>query len=232
MVSAYLYYAGSWEKLSFGGAHAPRAAQTSECKLPGRTGIDPVLMSLSASSSLPNADATSPATLISLSAIRAGDPDALAACYRAHAPSLLALALRLTASHQDAEDIVHDVFVGQPEALARYEERGQFGAWLGRVTTREALMRQRQVSRRGDVSLVGIAELATSTPDGDPMLQEKVLQAPATLTPPLRHVFVLRVIEGYSHAEIASLLEISTNTSEVRLHRAVKQLRRLLEACL
>ena len=56
------------------------------------------------------------------------------------------------------------------------------------------------------------------------------MQALATLTPPLRHVFVLRVIEGYSHAEIAGLLEISTNTSEVRLHRAVHQLRRLLEA--
>jgi len=67
-------------------------------------------------------------------------------------------------------------------------------------------------------------------PDGDPVLQEKVLQALGTLTPPLRHVCVLRVIEGYSHAEIASLLEISTNTSEVRLHRAVQQLRRLLEA--
>jgi len=188
-------------------------------------------MSHSASSSLPVPDATRPATLISLAAIRAGDPDALAACYRAHAPALMALALRLTASRQDAEDIVHDVFVGLPEALARYDERGQFGAWIARVTTRVALMRQRQVRQRGDVSLVGIAELAISAPDGDPVLQEKVLQALATLTPSLRHVFVLRVIEGYSHAEIASLLEISTNTSEVRLHRAVQQLRRLLEAC-
>ncbi|WP_411280071.1 RNA polymerase sigma factor [Gemmatimonas sp.] len=187
-------------------------------------------MTPSVSSSLPDPDVSRPATLNSLSAIRAGDPDALASCYRAHAPMLMALALRLTASRQDAEDIVHDVFVGLPEALVRYDERGQFGAWIARVTTRVALMRQRQVRQRGDVSLVDIAEPATSTPDGDPVLQEKVLQALATLTPPLRHVFVLRVIEGYSHAEIAGLLEISTNTSEVRLHRAVQQLRRLLEA--
>ena len=188
-------------------------------------------MSSSRSPSLAAPSAGRPATPISLPAVRAGDPDALAACYQAHAPALMALALRLTGSRQDAEDIVHDVFVGLPEALARYDERGQFKAWIGRVTTRVALMRQRQIRKRGDVSLVGIAEPATSTPDGDPMLQEKVLKALATLTPPLRHVFVLRVIEGYSHAEIAGLLEISANASEVRLHRAVQQLRRLLEAC-
>lgn len=77
---------------------------------------------------------------------------------------------RLTASRQDAEDIVHHVFVGLPEALARYDERGQFGAWIGRVTTRVPLMRQRQVRRRGDVSLARIAEPATNAPEGDPVL--------------------------------------------------------------
>ncbi len=61
---------------------------------------------------------------IDLAALRRGDPDAIAVCYRAHAPRLIALAYRLTASTQDAEDIVHDVFVGLPEALARCEERG------------------------------------------------------------------------------------------------------------
>lgn len=44
----------------------------------------------------------------------------------------------------------------------------------------------------------------------------------------LRHVFVLKEIEGYSHAEIGGLLGIRKNTSEVRLHRAIKRLRRML----
>jgi DNA-directed RNA polymerase specialized sigma24 family protein len=38
-------------------------------------------------------------------------------------------------------------------------------------------------------------------------------------------VFVLRVIEGHSHAEIAALLGITPGTSEVRLSRAIKALR-------
>ena len=45
----------------------------------------------------------------------------------------------------------------------------------------------------------------------------------------LRVVFVLREIEGYTHAEIAELLGIRRGTSEVRLHRAMRALRRQLE---
>jgi DNA-directed RNA polymerase specialized sigma24 family protein len=43
-------------------------------------------------------------------------------------------------------------------------------------------------------------------------------------------VFILREVEGYSHAEIAVLLDISTNASEVRLHRAIQALRKQLGA--
>jgi RNA polymerase sigma-70 factor (ECF subfamily) len=43
-----------------------------------------------------------------------------------------------------------------------------------------------------------------------------------------RTVFLLKEVEGYDHAEIAELLGISTANSEVRLHRARRQLRDLL----
>ena len=44
----------------------------------------------------------------------------------------------------------------------------------------------------------------------------------------LRVVFMLRDIEGYTHAEIAELLGIRSGTAEVRLHRARRKLRALL----
>ncbi len=50
----------------------------------------------------------------------------------------------------------------------------------------------------------------------------------ATLAPTLRDVFVLRAIEGYSHADIAALLGIRTGTVHVRYFRAVRALRSLL----
>ena len=44
----------------------------------------------------------------------------------------------------------------------------------------------------------------------------------------LRVAFMLRDIEGYSHAEIAEMLGIRTGTAEVRVHRARRKLRALL----
>src|SRR2546426_11297719 len=79
-----------------------------------------------------------------VAAARRGDPPALAALYRAHSAAVFRLAYRLTGTREDAEDVVHDVFVGLPEALLRYEERGRLESWLKRVAARVALLGLRQ----------------------------------------------------------------------------------------
>src|SRR6059036_838784 len=92
-----------------------------------------------------------PASLIAEA--RAGSPDALSALYLEHGAALFRLAYRLVGGREDAEDVVHDVFVGLPEALRRYEERGSFGGWLKRVTARVALMKLRSGKRRREVTV-------------------------------------------------------------------------------
>src|SRR2546422_10737996 len=92
-----------------------------------------------------------------VAAARRGDPPALAALYRAHGAAVFRLAYRLTGTREDAEDVVHDVFVGLPEALLRYEERGRLESWLKRVAARVALMRLRQRGRRREVALEAVA---------------------------------------------------------------------------
>jgi RNA polymerase sigma-70 factor (ECF subfamily) len=64
----------------------------------------------------------------------------------------------------------------------------------------------------------------------DPLIERLTLEgALAALPQSLRDVFVLYHVEHFSHAEIADLLGIRRGTAEVRLHRAVKRLRALLE---
>src|SRR5262249_45492658 len=138
---------------------------------------------------------------------------------------LLAVAYRLLQSRADAEDVVHDVFVGLPEALRRYEERGALGAWLRKVTARVALMRLRADSARRTEPLEETSMHATVKTPEDALTLERALQR---LSPSLRSVLVLKEIEGFSHAEIAELLDISVSASEVRLHRALRTLRALL----
>lgn len=166
-----------------------------------------------------------------LDALRRGESAALGACYRRHAADLLATAYRLTASVEDAEDIVHDIFVDLPELLGHYEERGQFGGWLTRLAIRRALMHKRRTKRAQIVyaDSVGMFPVPETPTQPDHFALRHVHHALAALSPTLRHVFVLRAVHQLSHAEIAALLGIAVGTSEVRLHRAVRQLRQLLE---
>ena len=158
-----------------------------------------------------------------LSRIRAGQSEALGELYHRFAGSLGALAQRLTGSRQDAEDVVHDVFLGLPEALKHYDERGHFDAWLRRVTARVALTRVRIRQRRGERALENdVPDEPTATSLDDKLALARAVDA---LPDGLRTIIVLKMIEGYSHEEIAVLLGITPRASEQRLYRAVKALR-------
>jgi len=158
---------------------------------------------------------------------RDGDASALGELYSRYGRALMAVAYRLTASRDDAEDVLHDVFLGLPEALRRYEERGALESWLKRITARVALSRLRSRTRAHEVDLPLDIHASVASTDRLSDL-DAVRQAIDGLPESLRTVFVLREIEGYSHAEIAALLDISSNASEVRLHRAIRALRKTL----
>jgi len=159
--------------------------------------------------------------------LSSGDLDALDALFHRHATALLNLARRVTGSAVDAEDVVQDLFVGLPMALRRYTERGRFSAWLRSVTVRLALDRVRRETRRHEVAL----DLAGEHPAASretPEARWDLERGLAALPQDLRVVFVLKEIEGFTHLEIGRLLGIRTGTSEVRLHRAMRALRRAL----
>ena len=153
-------------------------------------------------------------------ATRAGDMEALAELYRRFAPALMGVAFKLLQSREAAEDVLHDVFVGLPEALRKYDERGRLGAWLKQVTARVALsvLRREETASRLEPTIV-------PAPAGDVHALLTLESAVAALPGTLRVVLVLKEIEGFSHAEIAGMLGISKGASEVRLHRALVALR-------
>jgi len=160
-----------------------------------------------------------------IAAARSGSSDALGELYDLYARALFATAYRLLQSREDAEDVVHDVFVGLPELLRKYQERGAFAAWLRRVTARVALARVRETTQHPLVELDdSSAQVASRDVHGSISLETAL----RNLTPSLRSVLVLKEIEGFTHAEIAQMLDISVGASEVRLHRAIQGLRALL----
>src|SRR5450432_1674049 len=87
-----------------------------------------------------------------------GSQDALAALFELHSAAVHRVAYRLTMSPDDAEDIVQDVFIGLPEALAAYTGDGDFSAWLRKVVVRTTLMRMRSSRRRTATAVRAEAE--------------------------------------------------------------------------
>lgn len=163
-----------------------------------------------------------------VAALRRGEPDALRDAYARHASDVHRIALRLTGSAADADDVLQDVFVGLPEALRAYEVRVSFGGWLRRVAARTALMRLRRRDRRREEPLAVEREPASRA--GDEVDRVALERAIASLPDSLRAVFVLKEIEGYAHSDIAGMLGIGIGASEVRLHRAKQQLRGILRS--
>jgi RNA polymerase sigma-70 factor, ECF subfamily len=160
--------------------------------------------------------------------VAAGDTDALAALYRLHGAALFRLARRLTTSIQDAEDVLHDLFVGLPESIHKYEGRGSLIGWLKRVLVRLTFMRLRAERRRHEVDLheeISETRAGRAPYDIGRLDVERVM---ATLPPDIRTVLVLHQTEGYSHQEIAALLGITPGASRVRLSRAVTLLKEAL----
>lgn len=159
---------------------------------------------------------------------RAGDSVGIGGLYDRYAGALFRTAYRVSGSRADAEDVVHDVFVGLPETLKRYEDRGHLGAWLTRVVVRVALMRDRADRRRCVAPLDDVLGLAASDRTDAGLDLTELQQAVMALPESMRTVFVLKQVEGYSHDEIGALLGISSGASRVRLTRAIETLRRSL----
>lgn len=159
------------------------------------------------------------------SRIQQGSLDALEELYRATSADLLRLAVRLTRDTAEAADVVHDVFVGLPAALARYEERGQLVPWLRRVTARTVLQRARARRRHEerDGRYAADRPAVTAANDGVITAEDALARIPLAL----RSVVVLKELEGMSHGEIAKTLGISVMASRLRLWRGLEKLRQL-----
>jgi RNA polymerase sigma-70 factor (ECF subfamily) len=156
-----------------------------------------------------------------------GDPEALGEVFEEHSQRVYRLAFGITRSLSDAEDVVQDVFAALPERLASFAGRASLGTWLHRVAVRAAMMRLREERFIETVPLEMAARLpfAKIARPVDRVALERALNA---IPDEYRIVIWLKVVEGWSHAEIGEALGFSQNTSYQRLYRARRMLRTVL----
>lgn len=159
------------------------------------------------------------------------------ALYRAATPPAFGLALRLTGGDEDeAADVVQEAWVRAVERLDRFRAGEPFGPWLRGFVVNCWRERQRAARRAAEVGLDDVAELGAPEAGEpryaeDPVVDPDTLwRAVAALPGGFREVLVLHDIAGFTHAEVAALLEISEGTSKSQLARARARLRCALGA--
>lgn len=166
---------------------------------------------------------------------RSGDPRAQEAIFRCFERPVATLARRLVPERAIAEELAQDVFVEVLLHLDRYEGRGSFAGWVRAITVNRCLMHLRSPWRRGQRWLRKLATAAPTDPDELPARHEPaderhdLERALAALGDQARLVVWLHDVEGYTHAEIGSLLGGTASLSKSQLARAHARLRELLD---
>jgi RNA polymerase sigma-70 factor, ECF subfamily len=160
-----------------------------------------------------------------------GDRTALAALYSRHAPTLVVVAQCIVRDRQDAEDVVHDVFLEVWRNCAEYSQaRASVRTWLVMRARSRSLDRLRANHRRQTVGASAQGEVSVRKQTTDVMLHDthRLQSALARVPAPQQGVLMLAYFEGLSTAEISVRLGIPAGTVKSRTHAALKTLRKVL----
>jgi RNA polymerase sigma-70 factor (ECF subfamily) len=153
--------------------------------------------------------------------------------YESFAPAIFAYLLKQTASREDAEDLLLEVFLAGLEQgrLARIDEAKQ-GAWLWGVARHKAADYFRQRSRQPRVDLSLVTETASDRKGTEPeqmLLQQEefaqLAEAIRKLPAQQQDVIHLRFGHDLSYDEMATILQKRTGTVRMLLSRALRALR-------
>ena len=176
-----------------------------------------------------------------VAAAQKGDPHAFGELVRRYRSRIFALALHLTGSHGDADDITQDAFLRAFHKINEFEGRSEFFTWLYRIALHRALNVKRDRARRPTVGFDDprVAVAVAIDAEGDPRraleLRETyghLLAAFDKLSPVLRTTVVLTTLQGLSYKEAAVVLDTTEGTIAWRVHEARAQLRTNMEKML
>lgn len=143
---------------------------------------------------------------------------------------MLMVCMRYVQNLADAEELMLNGFFNFYKTIDRFEYSNEQGisAWLKRIMVNECLMHLR---KKGMLMLT--AETAAEIPADDTLLSRmnanEIFRLITTLPAGYRTVFNLYVVEGYSHKEIAGLLNITEGTSKSQLNKARLQMQKLVK---
>lgn len=137
---------------------------------------------------------------------------------------------RMVIDHDDADDVVQDVFIKVWRNLDKFREDSQLYTWLYRIATNECITflnkkKQKQSLSLDDDSSAYLAEtLAEGSYFNGDAAQLKLQQALLTLPDKQRLVFNMKYFEDLKYDEISNILGTSVGALKASYHLAVKKI--------
>ena len=165
--------------------------------------------------------------------VRACDAQAFEIVFDRHSGAAFSLAYRMCGRQAMAEDIVQEAFVSLWRSGARYDAtRGSVRTWVLSVVRNRTIDAFRRESAKGsrDVSEEGIAERMAAPELTEAEVERRdearqVRKALVELPPDQRQVIELAYFGGFTHSQIADMLELPSGTVKGRMRLGLTKMR-------
>ena len=150
--------------------------------------------------------------------------------YNRYSPKMLAVCYRFAHNREDAEDMLQEGFIKVFSQIHTFQNKGAFEGWIRRIIVHTCINNLKKNKRFNEsldiVHAHGVQVREESVPS---IVQAKqVVECIRLLPIGYRTVLNLYAIEGYSHKEIADMLDIEESTSRSQYTRAKQMLEDLL----
>jgi RNA polymerase sigma-70 factor (ECF subfamily) len=156
-----------------------------------------------------------------------GERWAQKALYEMYAPVLMSVCVRYVGDYETARDVLQDGFIKLFTKIEMFSGTGSFAGWVRRIFVTTAL----EFLRKNDAlkQSININDMNEFVENQEVTVLEEIsanelMKIILELPDGYRTVFNLYVLEGFSHAEIAGMLNITENTSRSQFMRARKLL--------
>ena len=150
--------------------------------------------------------------------------------YNTYSPKMLSVCYRYAINREDAEDMLQEGFVRVFSQLHSFEKRGSLEGWVRKVIVHTCInILKKNKKFNESVDLIYANKIHVREESIPAIVQAKQIVECIRLLPMgYRTVLNLFAIEGYSHKEVALLLDIEESTSRSQFTRAKAMLEDIL----
>lgn len=162
-----------------------------------------------------------------------GEASAFGQLYDHYQPQIYRFIVLKVGRREEAEDLTHHVFLNAWQNIRSYRNLGNpFSSWLYQIARNQVIDHYR--TEKQNVDLESIEDIAVLLPEAEAKTEEKleierVMKAIRQLKPEYQDIVAMRFVEELSIKEVAGILHKSEGAVKLLQHRAINQLREILD---